>query len=207
MMVAFARRLPARVRSAWPRFPGCARGVAAIEFAMVLPLMVLMYLGATELTFGINTDRKLTFLSRTVADLTGRVPKLTATLMGDIFDASLAVMAPYKSDDVRMVVSSIVVLDTGQVKDGKPVLEGRVCWSQARGPGAVALTKNTVVAVPIGFATKNTSFMRADVQLPYRAIFGSALLSGGSITLKETTPWPVRNVAEVVYDGVAPCLP
>src|SRR5918998_5111232 len=106
MMFALARRLPSQLRSAWPRFPGCARGVAAIEFAMVLPLMVLMYLGATELTFGINTDRKLTFLSRTVADLTGRVPKLTATLMGDIFDASLAVMAPYKSDDVRMVVSS-----------------------------------------------------------------------------------------------------
>jgi hypothetical protein len=41
-------------------------------------------------------------------------------------------------------------------------------------------------------------------------VFGSEILnmvSGtSSITLSEQTPWPVRNVKEVVWQGTTPCL-
>jgi hypothetical protein len=50
------RRLALRLR----HFVPSRDGVAAVEFAMVLPVMVLMYLGMTELTFAVNTDRKIT---------------------------------------------------------------------------------------------------------------------------------------------------
>ena len=198
------------LRQAARHWLACSRGIAAIEFAMVLPLMVLMYLGTTELTFAVNTDRKLTFLSRTLADLTGRTPNLSPTELSAIFNASLAVLAPYKADDVKMVVSSIVVVNTGQLSGGKPVLEGRVCWSEARGPGATALGKGTTLPVPAGFGTPNTSFVRADVELPYRAMFGAAIfktiMRADTINMTEKTSWPVRNAPEVVYQGVAPCL-
>src|SRR5215210_8579735 len=93
------------------RLVGCTRGIAALEFAMVLPVMVLMYLGSTELTFGVSVDRKLTLVSRTLADLTSRTPTLNSTSVATILDASRAVMAPYKSEDVKMVVSSVAVVD------------------------------------------------------------------------------------------------
>jgi Flp pilus assembly protein TadG len=186
-------------------------GVAAVEFAMVLPVMVLMYLGMTEMTFGVNTDRKVTLLSRTLADLTGRATTVSSGDMDTIFAASVSVMAPYKSDQAKMVVSSIVVKDTG-TKDtaGKPILKGTVCWSTARGSGAAALAKGTVVTVPDGFQTADSTYIRAEVSMPYQPVFGTAILqtvSGKSaITLSEETPWPVRNVKEVVWQGTTPCL-
>ena len=193
------------------RLLGCTRGIAALEFAMVLPIMVLMYLGSTELTFGVSVDRKLTLVSRTLADLTSRTPALNSTLMANIFDASRAVMAPYKSDDVKMVVSSVAVADTGTKKpDGSPILQGKVCWSQAHGTGATAYAKDTVVPLPDGFNTAKTSFIQAEVEMSYRAMFSGAIfktiMSSDAITLSEKTPWPVRNVAEVTYQGVAACL-
>ena len=186
-------------------------GVAAVEFAMVLPVMVLMYLGMTEMTFGVNTDRKVTLLSRTLADLTGRATSVNSSDMDTIFAASVSVMAPYKSHQTKMIVSSIVVKDTGaKDAENKPILQGTVCWSTARGPGAVALAKGTTVAVPDGFQTANSTYIRADVSMPYQPVFGAAILqsvSGKSaISLSEETPWPVRNVKEVVWQGTTPCL-
>ena len=46
------------------RFISASGGVAAVEFAMVLPVMVLMYLGMTEMTFGVNTDPAIPHLGR-----------------------------------------------------------------------------------------------------------------------------------------------
>jgi Flp pilus assembly protein TadG len=201
------RRLKGRAEA----FLASTRGVAAVEFAMVLPVMVLMYLGMTELTFAVNTDRKITLLSRTLADLTGRATSVNTSEMDAIFGASLAVMAPYNGDAVKMVVSSIVVKDTGQVSGGQPVLKGTVCWSVAKGPGnPPGLAKGTVVPIPDGFQTADSSFIRADVTLDYAPIFGSSVMqwtTGASqLPLSEQTPWPVRNVKEVVWQGTTPCL-
>jgi Flp pilus assembly protein TadG len=187
------------------------QGVAAVEFAMVLPVMVLMYLGMTELTFAVNTDRKITLLSRTLADLTGRATSVNSSEMDSIFGAAISVMAPHKGDNVKMVVSSIVVKDTGQVSNGQPVLKGTVCWSAARGPGnPPGLPKGTVVSVPEGFQNADSSYIRADVDIDYSPVFGASILqwvSGASqLPLSEQTPWPVRNVKEVVWQGTTPCL-
>jgi Flp pilus assembly protein TadG len=192
-------------------FPVSCQGVAAVEFAMVLPVMVLMYLGMTELTFAVNTDRKITLLSRTLADLTGRATSVNASDMDTIFGAAVSVMAPHKGDNVKMVVSSIVVKDTGQVAGGKPVLKGTVCWSAARGPGnPPGLPKGTVVTVPEGFQSADSSYIRADVDVDYSPVFGASVLqwtTGASqLPLSEQTPWPVRNVKEVVWQGTTPCL-
>ena len=201
-----------RLRHRLRAFCEASQAVAAVEFAIVLPVMVMMYLGMTELTFGINTDRKITLLARTLADLTGRATTVSSSDMDTIFAASTSVMAPYNSALAQMVVSSIVVTDTG-TKDagGNPIVQGTVCWSSAKGSGAVALTKGTKVTVPDGFRTANSSYIQADVAMPYTPVFGTSVLQmvtgKTSMTLTDQTPWPVRNVKEGIWTWTAACLP
>lgn len=185
-------RRPSGVMARLSRFRAARAGVAAVEFALILPIMVLLYLGMVEVTFGVNIDRKVTILSRTIGDLTGRSPDISNAELNTIFGAGLSVMAPFASGDVKMRLSSVVIKEVG----GEP--QARVCWSEGRNmPARVA---NEVIPVPEGFNTPGSSFILAEVQKLYTPMFGHALT--GPINLGESTPWPVRNVPEVARAGV-----
>lgn len=213
-------------RGAAARFAAAADGIAAVEFAMILPLLMVLYLGMNEVTNAVNTDHRVTLLARTLADLTGQQTKVTTTTaaagetaMNTIFGAAFAVMAPYKVDDptrpVSMTVSSVAVPTP---TSGTPT-QGTVCWSEKRtvANGALqtgtGLTKGSTVAIPVGFQQAGTSYVRADVTLAYKPIFGSSLLrwitgdGTSGITFVQQMPWPVRNAKEVTMAGIANCVP
>lgn len=177
-------------------FPLANAGIAAVEFALILPVMLLLYLGMAEVTTAVNVNRKMTILSRTLADLTSRAAGgVNNAEMDSIFGASLTVMSPFSMADLQMRVSSVVITESG----GAP--QARVCWSDARNMPARAT--NEVVQVPTGFDIPNTSFILAEVENMHTPMIGYAIT--GSITLEETTPWPVRNVVEIARNG-ATCL-
>jgi len=183
---------PYRFLSHLSRFRVARAGVAAVEFALILPIMVLIYLGLVEVTFGVNMDRKRTILSRTIGDLTGRVQNVSDAELNTIFGAGLSVMAPFASGDVRMRLTSVNIREV----NGEP--QARVCWSEGRNmPPRPA---NEVIPLPDGFNTPGSSFILAEVEKLYTPMFGHAIT--GPINLKESTPWPVRNVAQVARAGV-----
>lgn len=189
---SFLSRSMSRVGRSLSKFRIARAGVAAVEFALVLPIMVLLYLGLVEVTFGVNVDRKLTILSRTIADLTGRVQNVSDADLNTIFGAGLSVMAPYSSNDVGMRLSSVVI------REVSGELQARVCWSDGRNLAARA--PNEVIPVPDGFNAPNTSFILAEVRMVYTPMFGHAIT--GPLNLGENTPWPVRNVSQVARSGV-----
>lgn len=195
------------------RFGRASRGIAAVEFALIAPVLVLMYLGTVEVTSGVTTDRKLTLLSRALADLTGRATKLSTDEMAAIFAASTAIMQPVNTTNLQMRVTSVTV--TGN--SGARV--GRVAWSCAKGrpvTGApansqgvpaeavypmTALQSNAVYPIPAGFEDSNF-FIVADAMYPYIPQFGSTWT--GRIDLTQTTPWGVRGSSAVLAPGTCP---
>lgn len=191
-------------------------GSAITEFALILPVLLLIFAGVTEYAHAIDHWRKLTLLARTVSDLTaqGDVQNpIGSPLMDDILASSNAVLRPFDSAGARIVVSALGVDLT------KLNLIPKVCSSiaganaTARGLGAA-----NDLTVPVGFQTTGVRYVLTEASMDYRPVLGSALVkllgnSQGTFTFKVSMPWPARGgkkyganpYTEVVLPGGAEC--
>ena len=89
--------------------PSDERGVSAVEFAMLLPLMLTLYLGGVEISQGVGIDRKVTLTARTVADLVSQVSSINNADMTNVLNAAAAVMAPFPVDKLKVTVSVVKI--------------------------------------------------------------------------------------------------
>lgn len=92
------------------RFGHASDGVAAVEFALVLPIMLTLYIGSVELSTAISVDKRVATVSGSLGDLVARTDgEIAKSTIDDFFLAASATMAPYSSTNVKQVVSSIYV--------------------------------------------------------------------------------------------------
>lgn len=176
-------------------------GVAAVEFALVLPIMVTLLLSMSEVTAAVNVDRKLTLLSRSLADLSSRDKETNSSTLDDVFRAASVIMQPFDASKMQMTISNMEVTKTGNNFTAKAV------WSCARGTNAaIRPSTTTYTDVPLGFQnatdTAKSYYMQIDVKLPYTPIFGKAIT--GTINLVENTPWPIRSAGTVTLKDSCP---
>jgi len=68
------------------------RGVAAIEFAFIAPIMIAMYFGLAEISMAINADRDVSHATNVAGDLATQSALINDAEIEDIMEASLAVM-------------------------------------------------------------------------------------------------------------------
>ena len=126
--------LPALFR----RFVDSTGGVAIVEFALVVPLLLVLYLGSIEASSLYTVDRRITVISGTMGDLISRwnpddndIPQGT---IDDYFTAAEVIMTPYDPTGLEQVVSVIWINSTGATK---------VLWSKASGGGTPRATNST----------------------------------------------------------------
>ena len=148
------------------------RGVSAVEFAMLLPLMLSLYLGAVEISQGISADRKVTLTTRTVADLVSQVSSINNSNMSNSLNAASTVMAPFGSSNLKVVVSSITVDSSGKAT---------VAWSDTL--NGTARSKGSSVTLPAALNIANSSLILSEVQYAYKPTIG--YLISGTLTLKD----------------------
>ena len=67
------------------------RGIAATEFAVIVPLMLVMFFGTVEFSSGVAVDRKVTLIARTLSDLTSQaLNNVNDAYLQNVFTASIA---------------------------------------------------------------------------------------------------------------------
>lgn len=109
------------MRALWSRVMGRLQafrlvddGVAAVEFALILPFMLVLYIGSVEASMLISMDRRVQSVAGSLGDLVARSNKtLTATTMTDYFKAARGMMTPYPTDALEQVVTQVKVANDG----------------------------------------------------------------------------------------------
>ncbi|HWM45398.1 MAG TPA: TadE/TadG family type IV pilus assembly protein [Xanthobacteraceae bacterium] len=152
------------------RFARDRRGVSAVEFALIAPLLVAIYFGGIEVTTAVAVDRKMTLVAHTVADLAAQSSKLTEAEITDILKASVAISAPYATSNLKVTVSSIEIDANGQAK---------IKWSRSYNG-----TAHSPDSVPLPAALKvpNTSLIWGEASYDYKPMFGTTVFKA-SLTL------------------------
>jgi Flp pilus assembly protein TadG len=97
-----------------PTFVRDDDGAAAVEFALILPFLLLLLLGSIDLTEGVNARRKLVVAGSTVSDLVARVKEVDAGYARSVMAAGAAIMAPLDASQLKIVVSSVVTDQNGR---------------------------------------------------------------------------------------------
>jgi Flp pilus assembly protein TadG len=164
--------LAKRARRLLRRFHNDKRGVSAVEFAMLLPLMITLYIGGVEVSSAIAVDRKVTLVARTLGDLVAQSTSVNATDMTNILNAATSVVQPYSPSLIQVTVSRVDV-DANSI--------AKVVWSKTKNGSARGA--NSVVTLPAALNTANTSLIWAESQYAYTPTIGYVIT--GTMTLRD----------------------
>ena len=162
------------------------QGVALLEFAITLPVLLMLYLGCVQICDVVSVYRKTSTTARTVADIVSQQTQVTDVSLQEILNASSQVMAPYTTGNLRIVVTQVSISNAGVAT---------VDWSKPTGTGAVADTTGSVYTLPTGVAINNTSVVISKVNYAYIADIGGILHT--DIPLADTIYMYPRSIVKI----------
>lgn len=142
------------------------RGAAAVEFAMISPILIMLYLGLAETTMGLMADRRSSRVASTVGDLVAQTSMTSPTELTDIYAVAGMMMKPFPSSALNIRVTSIKADAAGVAK---------VAWSNAQGTGLPKYAVGTTMTPPTGMLPANQSLILAEVRYNYNAPVASTL--------------------------------
>jgi Flp pilus assembly protein TadG len=176
--------LLAGIAEARARFIADRRGISAVEFAMLLPVMMTLYLGSVEASQGIAADRKVELTARALADLASQFTDITNAEMTNILNAGSAIIAPYATANLQEVVSEISINAQGVAA---------VVWSDTL--NGTALAVGQIVSVPATLAVPNTFLVFAQVKYNYNPTYGYVMT--GTLTFSDQSFMAPRESASI----------
>lgn len=172
------------------------RAVAAVEFALLLPLMITMFVGGNEISQALAIFRKVGHTSSTLGDLVAQeADGLVTSELTDMLAASSSVMTPYSATSAQIVVSSVKYTTSGGFK---------VCWSRSQNATAWTAGSAPPVTIPTGIVTDGQEVIVTNVSYTYTSVFSTVMtdiLGSSSITLSDTSYFRPRVVTAVTYNG------
>jgi Flp pilus assembly protein TadG len=178
--------LSSRVRDLWTD----TRGVAATEFAIVMPFMLVLYVGGVELGNGLAMSVKVSQTAHSVADMVSQNTQVTASQMQSILQASTAIMAPYPVADGNGVsLMTITISEVSTDSSGNATVQ----WSKSTSssgarPVGQQMTLSSFTAPdpnnPNNSNNANISLILGEVSYAYTPNLGYSI--SGTVTLSDS---------------------
>jgi Flp pilus assembly protein TadG len=141
------------------------KGVAAIEFAFIAPLLLAMYFVTMEIAPAIDANKKVGRAASMIADLVTQQSTITKSEADAIMAIGEATLNPYTRTKLNVTITAINITDEATPK----VL---VAWSRkmVNGVFSADAVKDSVTTVPTALKIRNSFLVRVEASLDYRPI-------------------------------------
>jgi Flp pilus assembly protein TadG len=175
------------------------RGVALLEFALIAPLMILMYFGLAELSQAVIASRHTNHATSTLGDLVSQCSNINDADLSNIWAATPDVMSPLPSSNANTTqrVTSVVVNSSGIPQ---------VAWSQ------IPPNQTSPAAYPLNQAMTNlpanvVSTTPGDSVIMAESAYTFAFpinIFNHPLVFNDVTYFKPRKSATVAYTGSGP---
>ncbi|MCY0149193.1 pilus assembly protein [Hoeflea sp. G2-23] len=132
-------------------------GVGAVEFALIAPVLIVLYMGSLEVSVALSVNKKLARAASTVADLITQEDSVNKAKLASMDNVAQSVMTPFRSDGMVLKVTGIAINDAGIAK---------VAWSW-KNDNTTPYTANSTQTLPTNLAIPNTFLVRTELEFDY----------------------------------------
>lgn len=141
------------------------RGIAAVEFALIAPLLLALYFVTMEISLGVEASKKVDRIGSMVADLVAQQNSISKTDVENIMQLGQAIILPYNRSAPKIIVTEIGI-------SNDPTPKVQVVWSRQMANGAfgVPYTKNAATTVPDQLKVKGSYLIRVESYLDYKPL-------------------------------------
>ena len=175
-------------------------GAAAVEFALLLPVMITMFFGVVETTMALLCRADVSVMASTAGDLISQEKAATNTDLANIYSAAGTILYPYYNPSVTGSAKPTIRI-TSVIYDtvSKSTTAGKVDWTCTQtGSGTLAPTSRTVgstVTLPQALMTTNGSVVIAEVAYSYASPTTKVIT--GAINMTNNFYLKPRRVAQI----------
>ncbi|MCO5063688.1 MAG: pilus assembly protein [Rhizobiaceae bacterium] len=151
----------ARIR----RFRNACGGVAAVEFAILMPLLLCMYFGSIEIMQAVDANRKLGRVSSQIADLASQQTNTTRATLDAIMQIGEASLMPYDRSEPDIRITAVKMSNSASPT-------ATVLWKRNRigGNFSSAPASGEVVDVPATFKVKEQVVIKVETSMDYNLL-------------------------------------
>lgn len=153
-------------------------GIGAIEFAILVPVLLMLYLGALQTTLALSAAQRATRAAGTVADLITQQASVNKAALAGMPSVARAIFVPFTITGMTLKITGITIDASSKAT---------VTWSWAQDGTAPYTVGSTVSNVPTDINKASSFLVRAELAAPYQLIsFGPDFLPSGynSITIQ-----------------------
>lgn len=174
------RNFSARIRSylTGNRYVADNEGVAAIEFALIAPILILLFVGTLEVSYAVAVDRKISRVSSSVADLITQGDSFSTADLNKIMNISERIMYPYDEPAQNLKIS----LSAIEIKSGQATVQ----WSHSYNGGEKP-AKGSSFPVPTNIKVDGTYLLSATVSLEHQPAFSFIGFKEGALTFDDSS--------------------
>lgn len=174
------------------RFCVDRRGIAAVEFALIVPILLIMYFVTMEASQAIETSRKVSRISSMVGDLVTQQPTIVTADLKAIMAIGKSTLQPYNRSKPDIIITAIQV-----TTDTPPRV--LVVWSRklVGDQYSVDAVKDTPATIPATLRTAGAFFIRVQTSLTYEPMITGA--PGGQTQLGLTSAFAGMKMGGTYY--------